>query len=151
VPASIGISYDSSIGSTYTSAQHNQRVVTKLKRSVLDRAVEAAREHLRRKEDPTLEDVGKIVGVKQSSVSLWADGSMRMKRAIEFATKTGVCVEWLLTERGPKYPPMAADPNTNRLLGLWPRVSDVTKGRILQLAENDVAEESPGRHTQSGA
>ena len=143
MPPSIGVSYDSSIGSAYTSRQHNQRVVQKIKRSVLDRAVEAAREHLKRDEDPTLQEVGNLISVKQSSVSLWAKGSMRMKKAIEFANKTGVCVEWLLTERGPKRPPPANDPDETKLLGLWPHLSDVTKGRILQLAEDDA--QSPSR------
>lgn len=95
------------------------------------------------KDDPTLEQVAKLARVKQPSVSLWAEGSMRMKKAIEYATTTGVCVEWLLTERGPKFPPPEPDANTDKLNGLWPHVSDVTRGRILQIAEDDVNSQQP--------
>lgn len=121
-------------------------MATKIKRSVLDRAIEATREHLRLREDPTLEQVGNIIGVKQPSVSEWATGSMRMKSAIDFATRTGVCVEWLLTERGPKRPPPVGDPNASRLVGAWPHLSDLAKGRILQIADDDLGA-TPIRHT----
>lgn len=47
----------------------------------------------------------RIVGVSQPSVSDWAKGSIpRMSHAVRLANRLGVCVEWLLTGRGPKVP-----------------------------------------------
>jgi Helix-turn-helix len=51
--------------------------------------------------------VADICGVKKQSGQKWLAGISlpTMDHAIQIAEKLGVCVEWLLTGRGPKKPP----------------------------------------------
>jgi hypothetical protein len=139
-PESIGISYLPAIGRTYVDARQNLAMAnSRPKRTILERAIEAAAEHLRvRAEDLTFEQIGKLAGgIKQSSVSLWRRGGPRLATALIFAQATNICVEWLYTERGPKRPEPAGDARLATLQTLWPGISDFTKGRILALAEVD--------------
>lgn len=66
-------------------------------------------------------DVGKIFGVGQSAVTKWKTGkdTPSLPRAVEMATSYGVCVEWLLTGRGPKNPGGTPDVDLARLLEFW--------------------------------
>lgn len=50
--------------------------------------------------------LGKFLGVSGTSARAYLQGEKTpsMVHAIEFAEKLGVCVEWLLTGRGGKYP-----------------------------------------------
>lgn len=52
------------------------------------------------------EIVGKRFGVSQKGARKWleAEGWPSMRRAVIIATELKVCVEWLLTGNGPKYP-----------------------------------------------
>jgi transcriptional regulator with XRE-family HTH domain len=51
-------------------------------------------------------DIAKEFGVKQPMISYWRYGQKlpSMETAQIIAKRCGVCVEWLLTGRGPKYP-----------------------------------------------
>ena len=57
--------------------------------------------------DMTLKELGRAFGV--SDVTVWAynhgEKLPSMSTALVLANHLGVCVEWLLTERGPKHPP----------------------------------------------
>lgn len=50
--------------------------------------------------------VARLLGMSQGSVGRWAQGTglPTMQNALDLALKAGVCVEWLLTGRGPKAP-----------------------------------------------
>lgn len=51
-------------------------------------------------------DIGRLFGVKQPMVSQYKSGQKmpELWRIVEAAPKLGVCVEWLLTGRGPRTP-----------------------------------------------
>jgi hypothetical protein len=51
--------------------------------------------------------VANICGLKKESGRKWLEGMSMptMEHAIQIAEELGVCVEWLLTGRGPKKPP----------------------------------------------
>lgn len=54
---------------------------------------------------PTQKAAAALVGIAQPSVNKWAKGKLPiLEHVIILATKLGVSVEWLLTERGPKHP-----------------------------------------------
>lgn len=79
--------------------------------------------------------VARFLGITQPSVSEWNEPNKfpEMERVIDLAQQANVCVEWLLTERGPKHPP-PADTAAERLWALWPHIDDLTKGEIVRLA-----------------
>jgi transcriptional regulator with XRE-family HTH domain len=51
--------------------------------------------------------LARICGVSSAAAGKWlsGDGLPHMTHAMEMAEELGVCVEWLLTGRGPKKPP----------------------------------------------
>lgn len=72
------------------------------KRSFWDRVQEAMRD---KGLDPTQKVAGKLIGISQPSVHKWKHGGQpKMEHAVSLASKLGVCVEWLYSERGPKHP-----------------------------------------------
>lgn len=72
-----------------------------------------------RDRDPPQHEIGALIGIRQPSVAKWKAGKLpEMKHAIALAEKLHVCVEWLLTERGPKFP-AGADPGLQSLLAVW--------------------------------
>lgn len=84
---------------------------------------------------PTQSKLAAVAGIKQPSVNDWKDGYPTMDTAVRTATALGVCVEWLLTERGPKRPqapPDAPDSNIALLLG---SLDGRQKARLARLAE----------------
>lgn len=57
------------------------------------------------KPKPTQKDIAKIARISQPSAHKWSEGGLpRMQRALQLALDLGVCVEWLLTGRGSKFP-----------------------------------------------
>jgi len=53
--------------------------------------------------------IAKDLGIAQSAVGKWKAGNgLKLAHAMAIAYQTGVCVEWLLTGRGPKTPPNEA-------------------------------------------
>jgi hypothetical protein len=91
---------------------------------------------------PTQTGAGKLIGITQPSVNEWVGGAKpSMENAIDLATKLNVCVEWLLTERGPKRP-VPQDATAQGLWDLWPRLDDVTKGLLLGTAQGRLQQPS---------
>jgi DNA-binding XRE family transcriptional regulator len=74
--------------------------------------------------------------ISQPSVSEWNEAGKypKLEHAVEVARLANICVEWLYTERGPMRP-TAVDPNFALLNDNWARLPDLTKGKILMLAE----------------
>lgn len=69
-------------------------------------------------------DVEKLIGIAQSSVSEWNRVGVTpgLENAITLGLKLNVCVEWILTERGPKRPGPPPDPLAQELWSAWPRI-----------------------------
>ena len=127
---SIGIAYSPTIGHSNSVVEHALHMAKQL-RSVYDRAMEALTEKFP-KEKPTQGRLAQVAGVKQPSVNDWKDGYPAMETAVRLSTALGVCVEWLLTERGPKHPPAGSDPTLALLLS---QLDDRQKMRLAKLAE----------------
>lgn len=123
----IGISYTPSTGHSYAPA----RKTPKMEKTVLDRALEALADADR---PATQKEIGRIVGIAQSSVSLWRNGGPKLENAITFCKKVGVCVEWLYTGRGPKYAP-PADSLTDELLTAWAGLPPDLKSQLVGFAK----------------
>lgn len=79
---------------------------------------------------------GTLLGVGQSMITRWKTGKDKpaLPRAIDLATKYGVCVEWLLTGRGPKHPGGTTDPDLGRLLEFWDKLLPDTKRNVVGYA-----------------
>jgi hypothetical protein len=127
---SIGTAYRRAIGPFDSGFQHAFGMPRQV-RSVYDRAMEALAERYPR-DKPTQAKLAAIAGVKQPSVNDWKDGYPTMDTAARLALALGVCVEWLLTERGPKRPPDADNPTLALLLS---QLDDRQKARLAKLAE----------------
>lgn len=125
----IGLAYSSAIG-PFDSAVSHALAMAKQLRSVYERAMEAlAERHPTQK--ATQGKLAAIAGVKQPSVNDWKDGYPAMDTAVRLASGLGVCVEWLLTERGPKRPPDANNPTLALLLS---QLDDRQKAQLAKLA-----------------
>jgi len=81
-------------------------------------------------------EVAIYFGVGQSAVTKWKTGkdTPSLPRAVEMATYHGVCVEWLLTGRGPKYPGDTPDAELSRLLEFWDDLEEPVKHEIVGYA-----------------
>jgi hypothetical protein len=100
-------------------------------RSVYERAMEALEERYP-KQKPTQGRLAALAGIKQPSVNDWKTGYPAMDTAVRLAMNLGVCVEWLMTERGPKRPPDSDNPSLALLLS---QLDDRQKARLARLAE----------------
>lgn len=127
---SIGIAYSDAIGHTNLGFAHAVQMAKQL-RSVYERAMEALAERFPR-EKATQGRLAQVAGVKQPSVNDWKDGYPAMDTAVRLSTALGVCVEWLLTERGPKHPPEGSDPTLALLLS---QLDDRQKIRLAKLVK----------------
>jgi hypothetical protein len=78
----------------------------------------------------------KLLNIRQPSVSDWnkPDRYPTIENAIELASKLGVCVEWLLTERGPKHPGRPDDEFAVALFRIWDELSEDAKRHIVGFA-----------------
>jgi hypothetical protein len=130
IPPNIGDSYVVSIGRTYINRVHTRRVSRGTQRTVWARLKEALAD---KKLPPTQTHAASILGIKQSSVAEWNRLGIypKMEHAVELARRLGICVEWLLTGRGPKHPPPAGDSFADQLWAVWPDLSDDAKRDIL--------------------
>ena len=126
----IGLAYSEAIGHTNSGFQHALQMAKQL-RSVYERAMEALAERFPR-EKVTQGRLAQVAGVKQPSVNDWKDGYPAMETAVRLSTSLGICVEWLLTERGPKHPPEGSDPTLALVLS---QLDDRQKLRLAKLAE----------------
>lgn len=121
---------------------HDLAVSKILKRTFWDRVVEAMQDAGLK---PTQTGAAKLVGISQPSVAEWkeVDGYPTMSNAVTLAKKLGVCVEWLLLERGPKHP-IPEDPLAQRLWGMWPLLDDGTKHELVGLATGRLRRDDDG-------
>lgn len=108
--ASINASYEKSITQSYKYAMHNGSMADSPFSGFAVRFVEVCQEsHLPDKNEP----LGHQFDVSGPMVSYYRTGKKlpSMETALLIAQKTGVCVEWLLTGRGPKYPGPVTNPD----------------------------------------
>jgi DNA-binding XRE family transcriptional regulator len=100
----IGNAYSDAIGKSYSEFGHASRMPKTRQRTVLERALEALAEKYPRERASQVR-LAQLAGVKQPTVNEWGDTDRypSMSTAVKLAGNLGVCVEWLLTERGPKY------------------------------------------------
>lgn len=129
---SIGNAYWNAIGQTYNDSRH--AVVMVKPRSFLERALEALQERYPRQK-ATQERLAALAGVKQPSVNDWKVGFPAMDTAVRLAENLGVCVEWLFTERGPKYPPKAPRDEIGSLSLIWTQLDDRKKAEVTRFAD----------------
>lgn len=89
--------------------------------------------------------IGKIAGVGQTAANKWKIGTglPTLENAIALARKGGVCVEWLLTERGPKSPE-PDDPDTAALLRHWRVLVPEARTALLRTARLEHAMQFTG-------
>lgn len=127
---SIGNAYCSAIGHSNSGFAHALQMAKQL-RSVYERAMEALGERFPG-EKVTQGRLAQLAGVKQPSVNDWKEGYPTMDTAVRLATALRVCVEWLLTERGPKRPPEGSDPTLALLLS---QMDERQKSRLTKLVE----------------
>jgi DNA-binding XRE family transcriptional regulator len=131
---SIGLTYNSAIGSSYTPFPQNPGMAKPSTRSFLDRALEALQERHPR-ERATQVRLAKIAGVSQPAVHEWGLEGRAPAHAVvlKLAHELNVCVEWLYTERGPKRPP--AQPDTEQFVQDWQKLDDEMKRQVARYAE----------------
>lgn len=129
VSENIRLPYNSAIGSPYTPIQQNREVSKPKERSFLERALEALQRRYPR-ERATQVRLAKIAGVSQPAAREWGlpDRAPDHARVLKIAKETGVCVEWLYTERGPMYPPQS--PEADPFLKEWANLDPATRGDI---------------------
>jgi hypothetical protein len=79
--------------------------------------------------------VAKHLKISPPSVNEWTrlGGYPTIDNTISLSAHLGVCVEWLLTERGPKRP-LPQDATAQKLWDLWPRLTDGDKRELVGMA-----------------
>jgi len=90
--------------------------------------------------------VAKVCGITQPSVQRWAKGrnAPTLKQAIRFCLKTGVCVEWIYTGRGPKHPEAKPGSTTEAVLQIFHALDEDGRKEVLRHAEY-IANRNSGR------
>jgi hypothetical protein len=125
---SIGDSDKSAIGQTYPIARHTAGMALQTPSTFWTRTKEAFDEA---KLDSTQEGVAKFLGIKQPSIP---DGFPTMANAIKLAHKANVCVEWLLTGRGPRRLP-PKDGAAEHLWQIWNNLPPVRQAQVIGFAQ----------------
>lgn len=84
--------------------------------------------------------IAKKLGMSQGSVGRWkrGPGLPELDVVRDLAKKGDVCIEWLLTGRGPKRP-MLIDEETNELLEAWRRLNANNRHHVRLTAKNALA------------
>ena len=131
-PPSIGISYPVAIGQSYAAAGQTLEVVHG--QTAWDRIRDAMREHGLK---PTQKECAALLGITQPSVWEWASssGSPSIENAITLGSKLNVCVEWVLTGKGPKRPGPPMEPTAQALWDLWTRIPEEDRPVVVGFAE----------------
>lgn len=88
---------------------------------------------------PIQEEAAKIISGKQGSISDWNKPNRypSIDNAVAIAKRTNTCVEWIYTGRGPKHPGPPEEPDAQQLWDLWGRLPELTRGKILGIAEEN--------------
>lgn len=135
----IGHSDIESIGRTYLSLRQTRRMTEKSKRTVWERVKEALQEA---GYESTQTAAARLIGVKQGSISEWNEPGRygRLEHLTKVASRTNVCVEWLIHETGPKHPGPPEELAAEQLWAIWGRLSDLTKGKLLGIAQSSLGE-----------
>lgn len=151
----IGDSYAKAIGRSYVDARHTGNVVRGASsRTVWARIKEALHD---RGLPETQVYAARMIGVEQPSVSDWNKPGMypTLENAVTIAKKLGVCVEWLLTERGPKHPGPPGDELAQELWLLWEHLPAKVRRDLVGAANIAVADSTgvfpKGPHGGDGA
>lgn len=128
--------------------RHSLRMPKKA-RPFLERMKEAYADKYR--DRPTQVKLAALVGKAQPTVSDWGKPGKypELETVIEIAVKLGVSVEWLLSERGPKFVP-PVDKDAQALWELWPRLGEIARTKLVAYAETWVAE-GDGSGSSAGA
>lgn len=100
--------------------------------NVLQRVQEAMRDQGL---NDSQETIAAKFSVRQPSVSAWQSGAPELVRAIEIARELNICVEWLLTGRGPKRPGPPMEIKAQKFWDLWGRVPDDGRSELIGHAE----------------
>jgi len=100
---------------------------------------EACREAVPKLPD-TNKELGKIFDVSGPMITYWRKGQKlpAMETAQVIAKRCGVCVEWLLTGRGPKYPEISNKQITqaaNIVLQALPELADSQLDLLARMAQ----------------
>lgn len=127
---SIGFSYLIATGLTYSGAGDT----LPMGRTPWIRIQEAMRD---KGLNPTQAECAGLLGVRQPSVSEWASGETApsIENARKLAKKLNVCVEWILTEQGPKRPGPPMEPEAQAVWDAWGRVPPDDRGRVVGFVE----------------
>lgn len=96
--------------------------------------MEAVREKFGSK--ATQADIAELVGIKQPSVAGWAFSSPDIKNAVALSEGTGVCVQWLYSEEGPKHPWDTQAHNNSTLTAILELANSLSKEGQLALLAN---------------
>lgn len=134
VSENIGNAYSGAIGKSYFSLVQNSRMPKTKQRTVLERAIEALADKYPR-ERATQVRLAQLAGVSQPTVNEWGepDRFPSMGTAVKLATALGVCVEWLLTERGPKFA-QKQTPENEELIPLLGSLADLKEDQKKQIS-----------------
>lgn len=86
---------------------------------------------------PTQKECAALLGITQPSVWEWAssNGSPSVENAIALGRKLNVCVEWILTEGGPKRPGPPMEPAAQALWDVWARIPAEDRPQVVGFAE----------------
>lgn len=135
---SIGFAYQNAIGQSYPQSVHNSGMTKKIERTFLERAMEALGERYPR-EKPTQRRLGQLSGLQQPSVFEWGEVGRgpAIPNGIRLAKALNVCVEWLYTERGPKRPGTAEQPDEDLspILEAWPDLSPELRRQVVRYTD----------------
>lgn len=128
--SSIGFSYSIATGLTYVASGDTSH----MGRTPWNRIQEAMRDKGLK---PTQVECARLIGVKQPSVAEWASGETApsMENSRILAKKLGVCVEWILTEQGPKHPGPPMEPEAQAVWDAWSRIPPDDRGRAAGFVE----------------
>lgn len=144
MPASITNSYGMSITRSYARSLEESGRMSGGNRKIFGR-------NFRRALAPTEyakytnDALGTVFAVSGATISNWRNGIKLpdIDHAVDIALKFNVCVEWLLTGRGPRAPKPAYDSRLEDVIALWPKLSASDQDTLRVLAEHKAQPPDP--------
>lgn len=96
--------------------------------------------------------LGAVFVVSTATISYWRNGVKLpdIDHAVEIARKLDVCVEWLLTGRGPRAPKADYDSRLRDIVALWPKLSESDQETLRVLAEHKAQPPEPPPQPKNG-